>query len=230
MAKPFEQLRAQMSPAAQAQADRQAQAALRPMPDPTPGQGAYEKRSTEMFVPSTLLPPIVHPLPYAVFLFDADGTLRETVVDGRRQARPPNAPGEWQLLPKVQETLAQYDWTQRGCAIVSNQGGVGLSYMTEHTARFLLQETLSEATGSVVGPQQVWMCPHKPDAGCPCRKPKALLLEQAQMPWHRHAILHGPDGVLYVGDQDSDWQAATTAGIDFCWATDFFGWEAPSHA
>ncbi len=183
-----------------------------------------------MFVPSTLLSPLVHPLPYAVFLFDADGTLRETIVDGQRQARPPNTPGEWQLLPRVQETLRLYDWRQRGCAIVSNQGGVGLGYMTESTARFLLQETLSEATVSVVGPHQVWMCPHKPDAGCPCRKPKALLLEQAQMPWHSQGMLHGPEGVLYVGDQNSDWQAAATAGIDFCWAPDFFGWADTPHA
>lgn len=178
-----------------------------------------------MYVPSTLIPPLSHPLPYAVFLFDADGTLRATVVDGERQARPPNRPGEWRLLPHVQQTLRLYDWMQRGCAIVSNQGGVGLGYLTESTARFLLQETLSEATGSIVGSQQVWMCPHKPDAGCPCRKPKALLLEQAQMPWHARGVLHGPDGVLYVGDQDSDFQAAATAGIDFCWATDFFGWQ-----
>lgn len=178
-----------------------------------------------MFVPSTLLSPIVHPLPYAVFLFDADGTLRETIADGKRQARPPNLPGEWQLLPRVRAVLSLYDWTQKGCGIVSNQGGVGLGYLPESTARFLLQETLSEATGSLVGPHQVWMCPHRPDAGCPCRKPKALLLEQAQMPWHRQGLLHGPNGVLYVGDQDSDWQAACTAGIDFCWSVDFFGWE-----
>lgn len=39
--KPYGALRAQMSPAAQAQADRQAQAALRAMPDPTPGAVAY---------------------------------------------------------------------------------------------------------------------------------------------------------------------------------------------
>ena len=34
-----------------------------------------------------------------------------------------------------------------------------------------------------------------------------------------------PAQALFIGDQDSDRQAAATAGIDFCWAKDFFGWE-----
>lgn len=177
-----------------------------------------------------LTPPIHHPLPFALLLFDADGTLRETVVGCQRQPRPPNLPGEWRLLPGVQEVLSLYDWAQVGCAICSNQGGVALGFMTETMARFLLQETLSEATGTPVGPRQVLMCPHAPHAGCACRKPQPLLLQRAIHQWQqaqsaREQVLYGLSEVLYVGDQESDWEAAETAGVTFAWAQDFFGWE-----
>jgi len=35
---------------------------------------------------------------------------------------------------------------------------------------------------------------------------------------------------LYVGDMESDRQAAENAGCDFQWAADFFGWLKPQEA
>ncbi len=169
-----------------------------------------------------LQPPIVHPVTYDLLIFDADGTLRSCTVPGQPC---PNRPGEYGLMPHVRDTMALYDWRTVWVSIVSNQGGVGLGFLSEPTARFLLQETLAEATGQVIGPTQVWMCPHAPQAGCACRKPSPLLLEQAQMPMHSRGLLHGPDQVLYVGDQTSDREAAERAGITFCYAHVFFGWE-----
>ena len=79
-----------------------------------------------------------------------------------------------------------------------------------------------------VGPHQVFCCPHAPKAGCACRKPAPLLLEQAQMFSHSQGRLHGPDGAVFIGDQASDQEAARRAGIAFVWAKDFFGWEPAS--
>jgi D-glycero-D-manno-heptose 1,7-bisphosphate phosphatase len=176
-----------------------------------------------------LRPPLVHPVPYRLLLFDADGTLRDTRVDGVAQPRPPNHAGEWQLLPNVQRVLALYDWTQRGIGVCSNQGGIGLGYMQAGTAYALLTAMLEAATGLTVEPQQLWLCPHRPDKGCLCRKPQPMLLLQAISAYLRwgnaeqiRAML--PE-VLYVGDQDSDREAADNAGVDFCWAQDFFGGE-----
>lgn len=163
-----------------------------------------------------------HPLHYQLYIFDADGTLRRCIVPGQPC---PNRPGEWELLPNVVETLACYDWTRLDCAIVSNQGGVGLGYLSEQTALELLADTLNAATGSPVARQQVWLCPHAPKAGCACRKPAPLLLEQAQMFSHSQGRLHGPEQVLFIGDQESDHEAAQRAGIAFIFAEVFFGWE-----
>jgi D-glycero-D-manno-heptose 1,7-bisphosphate phosphatase len=172
-----------------------------------------------------LVPPIVHPVPgKTLLLFDADGTLRRCTVPGQPC---PNKPGEWELLPNVRETLAVYNWQTTWCAVISNQGGIGLGYLEEAMAMFLLQETLTVATGHPVLPHQVWLCPHAPQAGCACRKPAPLLLERAQLSMHNQGWPHGHQHVLYIGDQESDRDAAERAAIDFCYAHVFFGWEAP---
>lgn len=167
---------------------------------------------------------IVHPLmQYGAILLDADGTLRRCLVPGQPC---PNAPGEYELLPNVQATLARYNWDEIGVSIVSNQGGVGLGFLTETMARFLLHDTLLEALRYPVGPERVFLCPHRPRDGCACRKPKPGLLLQAEMYWYSRAVLHGPGQCVYVGDQITDWQAAVAAGIPFIHAKDFFWWDA----
>lgn len=65
---------------------------------------------------------------YKLIILDADGTLRRTTVPG---LPCPNAPDEWELIPGVRERLAEIDWTTTHFAIVSNQGGVALGYLTE---------------------------------------------------------------------------------------------------
>lgn len=169
-----------------------------------------------------LVPPVVHPVPYGLLLFDADLTLRETVVDGVRQARPPNHPSEWGLLPYVRSTLRCYDLTRIGVSIVSNQGGVGLGYLSDASARGMLRATLAEATGTSIQPWQVLMCPHAPRAGCGCRKPHPTLLWQALTAWRAHGLLVGEGDVLVVGDDHVDHEAARQAGFAFSWAQDFF--------
>lgn len=171
-----------------------------------------------------LAPPITHPVPYRLLIFDADGTLRRCTIPGQPC---PNRPGEWELLPNVRDILEPYDVNLVGIDIVSNQGGIGLGYLTESMARFLLQETLSEATGRFIGPDNIWLCPHVPSARCLCRKPAPLLLEHAQTRWHSLGLLDGPEQALFIGDQDTDREAAARAGIAFCWSKDFFGWGRP---
>lgn len=171
-------------------------------------------------------PPIRHPIPgKRLLIFDADGTLRRCTVPGQPC---PNTSDEWELLPNVVETLDRYDWQGRHiwCAIISNQGGIGLGYLKECTARKLLQDLRVAMFKSNNQPWHttIELCPHAPAEGCVCRKPSPVMLEAVQMPMHSQGFLHGPDQVLYVGDMESDREAAERAKIDFCWAKDFFGW------
>lgn len=161
---------------------------------------------------------------YKLYIFDADGTLRRCTVEGQPC---PNKPGEWELMPGVKEKLATIKWGtpyDRGYAargIASNQGGVGYGYLNFETAYQMLKQTFVEAFGSLPATGSIQICPHRKDEDCECRKPKPLMILRLMNAWQLR-----PDQVLYVGDMDTDRQAAENAGVDFMWAKDFFGWEA----
>ena len=60
----------------------------------------------------------------------------------------------------------------------------------------------------LLGPFDVWrICPHAPDDGCPCRKPRPDMLLDAA----RELGLE-PHRIAYVGDIGSDVEAAEAAG------------------
>ena len=149
-----------------------------------------------------------------LIIFDADDTLRRCTVEGQPC---PNRPGEWELLPGVREKIAALP-DQTYFAIVSNQGGIGLGKMPREVAWQMLLELADQ---TMRGRGVVYMCPHSPKDGCTCRKPSPLMLYLAM-----DALEVKPADTLYVGDMESDREAAKRAGVDFLWAWQFFGWSS----
>lgn len=147
-----------------------------------------------------------------LIIFDADGTLRRCTVEGQPC---PNEPGQWELMPNVRETISRL--VDKVFAIASNQAGVAYGYMPENMAYSLLYNTGLQAFGN--GSAIIAFCPHAVDADCDCRKPKPRMLERCM-----NIALCPPEETLYVGDMESDRQAAENAGCAFVWAKDFFGW------
>lgn len=162
------------------------------------------------------------PAPPRLIIFDADGTLRRCTVSGQPC---PNGPGEWELIPGVLEKIQALHERTR-VAIVSNQGGVGLGHMTEAMAYKLLEDLAESAFWE---PRRwfswIFACCHAPRDFCACRKPSPLMLYRAM----EHAHVR-PMDALYVGDMESDREAAQRAGVDFLWAWEFFGWQPPPGA
>ncbi len=158
--------------------------------------------------------------PIRLYVFDADGTLRRTTVPG---LPCPNGPGEWELIPGVRERLARIEWGEGGArfGVATNQGGVGLGYMTLAAARSLVEEMVLAAFGVPAPPGSVEICPHAPHWGCGCRKPRPGMLLNLM---RRFSV--APGETLYVGDMDRDEGAARAAGTRFMWAHEFFGWPA----
>jgi D-glycero-D-manno-heptose 1,7-bisphosphate phosphatase len=153
--------------------------------------------------------------PVRLYIFDADGTLRRTTVEG---LPCPNRPGEWELIPGVRERLAEIDWGRSRFGVASNQGGVGLGYLSLAAARGLLEEMVVEAFGvREPPPGSVELCPHAPHLGCPCRKPRPLMLQRLMRRFGAE-----PRETLFVGDMDKDEGAALAAGTRFTWAHEFF--------
>jgi D-glycero-D-manno-heptose 1,7-bisphosphate phosphatase len=152
-----------------------------------------------------------------LFIFDADGTLRWTVVPGQKY---PLQPGDWRLMPGVAERLRRIPFGAEGpwLAIASNQNGVAAGELSEETARALLEDMLAEALGHVPPETRIGMCICDERLSCECRKPAPGLLLQ-----HLAHFGVAPREALFVGDLDIDEEAARRAGIPFLRAQDFFG-------
>src|SRR5512133_2776189 len=105
----------------------------------------------------------------AVFL-DRDGVLIENRSDYIR---------EWshvQVLPKALEALSVFPRDGSKIVVVTNQSAVGRGLLSFQIAKEIndrLMKTIRESGGWVDG---VYMCPHKPEDRCNCRKPKPGLL------------------------------------------------------
>ncbi|WP_078888195.1 D-glycero-alpha-D-manno-heptose-1,7-bisphosphate 7-phosphatase [Streptomyces sclerotialus] len=136
-----------------------------------------------------------HERPAAV-LFDRDGTLIEDV--------PYNSdPRLVRVLPGVPEALRLLRAAGIPTAVVSNQSGVGRGLLTEQQVR-LVNARVDDALGGF----GTWVyCPHSPDAGCLCRKPKpGLVIEAAR----RLAV--PAEKCVVIGDIGADVLAAQAAG------------------
>jgi len=107
-----------------------------------------------------------------VFL-DRDGTLVRDLGYTHRVE-------DYQLLPGVVSGLRRILDAGYRLAVITNQSGIGRGYFTaEQYAEF--QAHLVDDLGRQGVPIEAsYVCPHHPDAGCECRKPRPALLHRAQ--------------------------------------------------
>lgn len=110
---------------------------------------------------------------------------------------------EWIPLPGSIEAIAQLSKAGWTVAIATNQSGIARGYYDIATldAMHARLRTLVAEQGGEVG--LIVYCPHGPDAGCACRKPKPGMLQTI-------ANHYGADlaQCWFVGDSLGDLQAA----------------------
>lgn len=129
-------------------------------------------------------------------LFDRDGTLvRDVPYNGD--------PGRVRLLPGAAAAVALARSAGLPTGVVSNQSGIGRGLLTVDQV-LRVDERADELLGGV----DTWVfCPHAPDAGCACRKPRPGLIRTAAA---RLGV--EPAGCLVIGDIAADVLAARAAG------------------
>lgn len=138
----------------------------------------------------------------AVFL-DRDGVINEVLT---KRVRFVNKPNDFYLLPGVEEAIKQLNETFF-VFVVTNQGGIGLGYMREDmldTIHHYMKQKL-EMGGAFV--DDIMYCSHKPHAECPCRKPKAFMLETLAKKYNVDL-----EQSYMIGDREPDIQAGKVAG------------------
>ncbi|MGH2354185.1 MAG: D-glycero-beta-D-manno-heptose 1,7-bisphosphate 7-phosphatase, partial [Chloroflexota bacterium] len=137
----------------------------------------------------------------AVFL-DRDGVINEN-LDGA-YVRTWEA---FRFLPGAVESIVALSQAGHPVVVVTNQGGIGRGHMTAAALDDIHARMVAaiRASGGLV--DAVLYCPHHPDDGCECRKPRPGLLQRA-------ACELGLDlsRSVFVGDHLTDLQAAVAAG------------------
>jgi D-glycero-D-manno-heptose 1,7-bisphosphate phosphatase len=137
----------------------------------------------------------------AIFL-DRDGVLIENVAEYVRSW------SDVRIFPSAIDALARRSHLPHRILIITNQSVVGRGLISLADAEAInarLVETIRAAGGRVDG---VFMCPHAPEDGCACRKPRPGLLLQA-----RAELDLDLAGSLLIGDALEDIQAAHAAGV-----------------
>ncbi len=136
----------------------------------------------------------------AVFL-DRDGVLNQNRADYVRTWE------QVEFLPGVFEAMQRLAGSPFMVVVVTNQSAVGRGLMTVEGLAAInggIVQQVQQAGGRI---DAVYACPHRPDDGCPCRKPRpGMLLQAAQ------DLGIDLERSYLVGDAISDMEAALSAG------------------
>ena len=141
-------------------------------------------------------------LMYPSIFLDRDGVLIENRSDYVR---------DWsqvKIIPEAVRALSLALIKKYKVVIVTNQSAVGRGLILLKTAEEINQRLINlirDEGGQIDG---VYMCPHKPEDGCSCRKPLPGLLLQAA----KDLSLDLKRSWM-IGDAWSDVQAGETAGL-----------------
>lgn len=135
------------------------------------------------------------------FFLDRDGVINRERADYVKSWE------EFEFLPGVLAALQRLATVNVPIFVITNQSAIGRGFVTRETVNAIhqaAQARIKAAGGRIDG---FFVCPHRPDENCDCRKPKPGLLFQA-------AKAFGLDlgQCIFIGDALTDFQAAEVAG------------------
>lgn len=108
---------------------------------------------------------------YTIFL-DRDGTLNPDPGYIR-------SADQFELFPGVSQALARLKRAGARLILVTNQSGVARGYVSMRDLE-AIHAKLGRLLGEAGAPlDAIYVCPHHPDDGCECRKPKTGLIDRA---------------------------------------------------
>ncbi len=136
----------------------------------------------------------------AVFL-DRDGTINEEMGYINHLSR-------FRLLPRSAAGIRRLNRAGLKVLVVTNQSGVARGYFPSALLEAVHQKMRDELAREGARLDGIYACLHGPDEGCPCRKPKPGLLQQA-------AAEHGLDlsRCYLVGDRHLDIRTGAAARL-----------------
>ena len=135
-----------------------------------------------------------------VFL-DRDGVVN---IDSTEYIKTPD---EFRFIPKSPEAVALLCDNGYEIILITNQSMIGRKMATQGTLDAIFKKMVSgiEKAGGRI--KDIFFCPHLPNAGCRCRKPKPGMILSA-------VEKHGIDlsHAIMIGDSAKDIEAGIRAG------------------
>lgn len=134
-------------------------------------------------------------------ILDRDGVINQDSTEYIK------TPEQWVPIPGSLEAIARLCRAEYRVVIVTNQSGVGrglFSLDTMNKINMRMFELMRQKGGEI---DALMFCPHAPEFGCECRKPKpGMFLDLA------HRLKLNLTGIPAVGDSMRDLDAAIAAG------------------
>jgi len=134
-------------------------------------------------------------------MVDRDGVINEDSDEYIKSV------AEWRPITGSIEAIAALTGGGYRVVVVTNQSGVGRGLFHEATLETIHRHMLAAvhaAGGELSG---IYYCPHTPEAGCDCRKPRPGLFKKLE-----RDLGLSVRGAPYIGDKLSDVDAAEAAG------------------
>lgn len=134
-------------------------------------------------------------------MIDRDGVINEDADDFIKSV------AEWRPIARSLEAIAALTRAGVPVAVVTNQSGIGRGLYNEDTLREIHQHMRAEISavgGDLAG---IYYCPHLPDAGCECRKPRPGLFRALE-----RELGLSVQGAPFIGDRLSDLDSAAAVG------------------
>jgi len=114
---------------------------------------------------------------------------------------------EFEFLPRSLAALALLADHGLDVVVVTNQSAVNRGLISRESLAEIHDRMCEAITNHGGRVKAVLYCPHRPDEGCTCRKPRPGLLDQA-----RRWLGVDPSAAVLVGDHPADLEAARQAG------------------
>ena len=103
----------------------------------------------------------------------------ETGLSARNRSDHVKSWDEFRFLPGVKAGLAALSQLGLPIVIVTNQAVVNRGIVTVGVVEDIHQRMMAEVTAAAGRVDRIMFCPHRPDEGCDCRKPKTGMFLQA---------------------------------------------------
>jgi len=145
-------------------------------------------------------------MPRPVIFLDRDGTLNVDKGFVHRVA-------DWEFTDRAPDALRELRDAGYALALVTNQSGVGRGYFTLEDVHVLHEYVRQQLAQYGVTLDAIAVCPHAPDDGCECRKPRTGMARQIETQLGE-PIAYEQSWI--IGDKFSDLEFGRALGTQVC--------------